>query len=223
MSNCDYLPGKAGGSPFVGWPCVRASSCHFPEHGHDILLDRLDVGLGFRQRPRRPVLVEVAVEVDLVADDADLPVLRVTAVGVDPSVGNVGFHLALEEGLDALRQGHAFGVPLRSAIAAVDSLPAKSNLKISAERVYEKAVDKDNILGEVRSGIEQGVESAIPIIESVSFETSLGAVSAELQVSARIRRGETVTTPRTSGGLCDQPRAYRIQMDIPDQLQLSVR
>src|SRR5690606_3224675 len=47
--------------------------------------------------------VEVAVEVDLVADDADPAVLRVALAGVDPGVRYVGPHLALEEGADAGR------------------------------------------------------------------------------------------------------------------------
>lgn len=76
----------------------------------DVLLDGLDVNLDLLQRPRRRVLVEVAVEVDLVADAPDLVVLVVAFIGVDLGAGDVGRHLTLEESLDALRERHALGV-----------------------------------------------------------------------------------------------------------------
>ena len=52
-------------------------SCHLGQHPHDVRLDGADVGLDLLQRAGRGVAVEVAVEVDLVADDADLAVLLV--------------------------------------------------------------------------------------------------------------------------------------------------
>ena len=65
----------------------------------------------------------MAVGVNLVANNAHLPVLEVALGHVDPGVGYVGSHLALEEVLDALRQRHALGVAqlgvrLRFTVAA---------------------------------------------------------------------------------------------------------
>ena len=50
----------------------------------------------------RAVLVEVPVEVDLVAHEPDFSILRVPACRIYPGVTNVGLHLALEERLDIL-------------------------------------------------------------------------------------------------------------------------
>jgi hypothetical protein len=41
-----------------------------PKQFQDVLLDAFDVGLNFAQRTRRLILVEVAVELDLVTDFA---------------------------------------------------------------------------------------------------------------------------------------------------------
>src|SRR5690606_8135850 len=60
-------------------------------------------GLDLLERSRRLVAIEVAVEVDLVADDAHMAVTLVPLAGVDPRVGDVGPDLAVEELADARR------------------------------------------------------------------------------------------------------------------------
>src|SRR5437764_7049765 len=83
---------------------------HFRQHANDVALDAADVGFDLFQRPRRLIAVEIAVEVDLVADETDLAIFRVTLAGVDPRVRDVGLHLALEERLDPFGEGHALGI-----------------------------------------------------------------------------------------------------------------
>ena len=72
-------------------------------------------------------LVEIAVEVDLVAHQPDLPVLQITAVAIDPGVGDVRLHLALEKPLNILQEGHVLRVAqLRVGLRA--SLPISADL-----------------------------------------------------------------------------------------------
>ena len=78
-------------------------------------------------RGRAAVLVEIPVEVDLVAHQPDLPVLRIPACPIDPGVGDVWLHLALEERLDVLQKGHVLRVSeLRIGFGA--ALPVPTNL-----------------------------------------------------------------------------------------------
>jgi hypothetical protein len=60
--------------------------------------------------------IEVATEVDLVANDADLAVL-IAPGRVDPGIGDVGLHLALEERLHRLGEGDALGVAQPGCVA----------------------------------------------------------------------------------------------------------
>lgn len=46
------------------------------QHLRNLFLDRADVGLDLFQGPRRRVAVEVPIEVDLIANEADSVVLR---------------------------------------------------------------------------------------------------------------------------------------------------
>src|SRR5690606_27100103 len=66
---------------------------HLCQHSHDVALNGPDLSFDLLEGARRLVAVEVAIEVDLVADDADAAVLRVALPGVDPGVGHVGQHL----------------------------------------------------------------------------------------------------------------------------------
>ncbi len=84
---------------------------------------------------------------------------------------------------------------LRTGIQAVDSIPAKEGIRIQAQSVYEQAVDKKAIMDEVRSGIEGGLDANVPVIEAISFSTSLGLIGASATVSARVRYGDEVKTP----------------------------
>src|SRR6266540_6072430 len=105
-------------------PCASRNLCrarHLGQHPEDVPLDPTDVSLDLLQRAGWRVAVEVAVEVDLVAHDPDLAVFRVPPARVDPGVLHVRFHLALEEGLDALRERDVLsvaelGVGLRAAV-----------------------------------------------------------------------------------------------------------
>ena len=54
---------------------LSARPRHFRQHAHDLLLGETDVGLDLLQWSGRLVAVEIAIEVDLIADDADLAVL----------------------------------------------------------------------------------------------------------------------------------------------------
>ncbi len=63
----------------------------------DILLDHQYLGVDLFERPRRGVAIEVAVEVDLVANKSDAGVLWVAFTGIDPGIRHMGFHLAFEE------------------------------------------------------------------------------------------------------------------------------
>jgi hypothetical protein len=74
------------------------------EHAHDLRLQFADVGLDLRQRPRRNVDAEVAVEVDLVAHLAEAAVLRVAHGIAHPGVGHVRRHLARHVLADVLAE-----------------------------------------------------------------------------------------------------------------------
>ena len=63
----------------------------------------MDIGFDLPERARWLIPIEVAVEVDLVADQANLSVPVIALRYVDPSIGNVRLDLALKEGVDAGR------------------------------------------------------------------------------------------------------------------------
>src|SRR5205814_2002382 len=87
------------------WACRAgmpgASRCDLLEHHEDFAFEFLDVGLDDLQRARRLVTVEVAVEWDFVSN--------LSLGGVNPRVGHVGEHLALEVFFDALLERHSLG------------------------------------------------------------------------------------------------------------------
>ena len=64
---------------------------HLRQHAHNVFLDLAHVSLDVFERSRRLVLVEVPVEVDLVAYDTDLAILLIPLVRIDPSVGRGPF------------------------------------------------------------------------------------------------------------------------------------
>src|SRR5690606_8437862 len=96
---------------------------HLRQRRHEVGLDGADVGLDLLERAGRLIAVEVAVEVDLVADEADASVLRVPLRGVDPGVWHVRPNLAVEEssnarrnalrvgGIVAIGERYALGIP----------------------------------------------------------------------------------------------------------------
>src|SRR4029453_2403552 len=93
---------------------VRRPSRHFGGHPDDVRLDGADVGLDLLQRAGWGVAVEVAVEVDLVSDDADLAIPLVAPGRVDPGVGDVRLYLPLPESFHPPRGGGGLGVARRT-------------------------------------------------------------------------------------------------------------
>ncbi len=87
-----------------------ASPHHLLEHIENVPLDLADVFVDFRDRARRLVGVEVAVEVDLVANLADALVLFVGEVRVDPGVRGVGQDFALEVIVDVGAERDVFKI-----------------------------------------------------------------------------------------------------------------
>ena len=89
--------------------------------------------------PRRLVAVEVAVEVDLVADDADLAVLLVADGSVDPSIRDVRLHLPLEERLHVLAERHVLGIAQSGSGSGLPSssrqIAADSSRSLRASRM----------------------------------------------------------------------------------------
>src|SRR5262245_52479839 len=93
----------------------RYSLRHLLQQPHDLLLRLLQLRVDLFQRPRRRVLVEVAVEVDLVA--------YFVLATVHPGVGYMGPYLALEVGDDVVLERHVLevaqvGVGLVALVAA---------------------------------------------------------------------------------------------------------
>lgn len=88
----------------------RRRGRHFTQQSNDILFNPPDVAIDLFQRARRVIPVDLAVEIDLVANDAHLPIPGVALGLVDPGIGEVGRDLSCEEGVHILRQRHALGV-----------------------------------------------------------------------------------------------------------------
>src|SRR3972149_8923598 len=81
----------------------RRPSGYLRQHAQDVFLDPPDFGLNFFERAGRRVAVEVAVEVDLVADKADAAVLWIDPAGIGPGVRHGGFDLTVEKVADTGR------------------------------------------------------------------------------------------------------------------------
>ncbi len=79
---------------------------------------------------------------------------------------------------------------LRKGIAAIDSIPEKSNLKISAQRIWDN-IPKREILAETAEAIQNGVGAA-PTIESLRFYHVMR--SGEWQLTAVVSHGGEATT-----------------------------
>src|SRR5437867_3571975 len=108
------------------------------QHSHNAFLNRANVRLDLFERARWCVLVEVAIEIDLVADNADLTILLVSFRGVDPGVGDVGFHLSLEKRLDTFGKRNTLGIAqlgirLRVTVSVATNLRSLIALRESRE------------------------------------------------------------------------------------------
>jgi hypothetical protein len=109
----------------------RASS-HLGQHADHIAFDSTDIGFDLLQRTGRRVTVEVAVEIDLIADDADLTVSRIAlAVSIQAS-GTCGFTSRSKKALTlsasgtfsvSRSSGSGSGLPSRSRQRAADWVP----------------------------------------------------------------------------------------------------
>ena len=77
------------------WVLIRVvSSGHLAQQFQDIAFEGFNVGFDFFQGARRLIRVEVAVEVDFVADFADLVIFVVANGGVYPGIGDCGLDFA---------------------------------------------------------------------------------------------------------------------------------
>jgi hypothetical protein len=79
------------------------------------------------------------------------------------------------------------------AIDAVDRLPEVSSRRIRADQVLARMPRRETLLAQVRRDIERGVSDAVPVMESVGFETSTGffsstAIALSLTLSYKGRR-----------------------------------
>ena len=80
----------------------ETSRRHFLQQRKDFAFECFDVRLDFFQRARRLVAIEVTIERNLVAD--------LGFALVDPGIGNVRQHFALEVIVDVFLQRHVLGV-----------------------------------------------------------------------------------------------------------------
>src|SRR5438128_1904965 len=92
--------------------CRRFTSAarDLPKHGEDVFFDCLDIGLNLFKWAGWCVLVEVTIEVDLVAHEPHFAVLWISPARVDPCVRHVRLHLAFREGFDRLPERNVLGV-----------------------------------------------------------------------------------------------------------------
>ena len=132
---------------------------NLPQHSLNFRLQRPDLGLDLRQRPRRLVPVEVPGEGDLVAD------LRLLLV--DPGVGDVRQDLALEVGVDVVLQ-RTFSLSRRSASGSRRPFASR---QISA---FSSRSDRAD-----RTAFRTGVGTATPSL----LEAPLGGPSLELRAA----------------------------------------
>ncbi len=79
---------------------------------------------------------------------------------------------------------------LRTAIAAIDRIPEKSNLKISAKKIWD-AVPKREILNQTAEAIQTGV-GAVPTVELLRFHHVMR--SAEWRLTAVVVQGAETST-----------------------------
>ena len=64
-----------------------------------------------------------------------------------------------------------------AAIRAIGELPKVSSARVGADNILKRFPRKQQIMAQVRQGIDQGIDSAVPGLESVGFEYSAGPLS----------------------------------------------
>lgn len=79
---------------------------HLLQQPSNLGLQRLQLGINLLQRARRDVAVEIAVEVDLIADTANLAIAGVAVALIHPGIGHEGRDLARDVVLPILLERH---------------------------------------------------------------------------------------------------------------------
>jgi hypothetical protein len=103
---------------------------------------------------------------------------------------------------------------LRQGIAWVDALPGKEGLKIKTQEVYDRLPDRDKLLARIDREIGQGVDGALPKIESIAFGASLELLDlGDLEVIVHYRRGGKQLTAQTALDLTDPARSTQQLID----------
>ena len=148
------------------------SRMHLPQHLHNLCAQHIEIRINLRQVSRRLVLVEVAVEGDLVADDADLLIPLVAFARIDPGVfdmrrdffGEVrlvhGIHVRSSGGLGGKR--NIFGVAEIAVRLELDDAPLVFERPVHRIGLrLEHLLDHGFGLG-VRPG--DGIEELLPLL-----------------------------------------------------------
>lgn len=103
---------------------------------------------------------------------------------------------------------------LREAIGWVDALPGKEDLKIETQEIYDRLPDRDKLLSQIGRGIEQGVEGALPQVESIAFHTSLELLDlSDLEVTVCYRHGGKQLTAKTTLDLTNPDKSTQQLID----------
>jgi len=103
---------------------------------------------------------------------------------------------------------------LRQAIAWIDALPDKEGRKIETQAIYDRLPDRDKLLAQIDREIEQGVDGAVPRIESITFGTALERLKlSELEVTVSYRRNGESSTGKTTLDLTDPVKSTQQLID----------
>ena len=88
---------------------------------------------------------------------------------------------------------------LQQGIDWIDRLPGANGVRVDTQKIYDQLPDRDKLLGEIYRDINNGVDKAVPQIESIGFATSLGVLDiGGIEATVIYRRGgndyhETIT------------------------------
>jgi hypothetical protein len=103
---------------------------------------------------------------------------------------------------------------LREAAAWVDALPAKEGRVLEKQAIFDRIPDRDKLLGEIDRELKEGIEGAVPQIESIGFATSLELLELSgIEASVHYRRGHREYIAYTVVDLTDPVRSTRQIID----------
>jgi len=103
---------------------------------------------------------------------------------------------------------------LRRAIDWIDALPDKEGRRIEAQAIYDRLPDRDKLLAQIDREIEQGVDGAVPRIESITFGTALERLNlSELEVTVNYRRNGQYSVGKTTLNLTDPVKSTQQLID----------